>query len=149
MRRRTVKTVLVVVCVALLFFSVPAVAQNYVGPDVLKQWLESGRSVILVDLQPADRFEQRHIKGSIMTNAYDVQTDEQKKSLDFTLPGIMSSEHSVVIIHAPGKMGRIGAGNTYDYFVSKGVAERRLFILDGGIDNWSYEHLTEKTKKYR
>ncbi len=132
---------------ALLFFSATAVAANYVEPEVLKQWLEGGRSVILVDLQPADAFRQRHIRGSIMTNAYSVKTIEQERMLDAILPGIMSSERAVVIIHAPGKMGRIGGGNAYDYFRSKGVDEKRLFILNGGIDNWSYESLTEELKK--
>jgi rhodanese-related sulfurtransferase len=147
MRRCTVKTTLSVLCVALLFFSAPAVAANYVEPDVLKQWLEGGRSVILIDLQPADAFRQRHIRGSIMTNAYSVKTIEQEKMLDVALPRIMSSDRAIVIVHAPGKMGRIGGYNAYDYFRSKGVAERRLFILNGGIDNWSYKNLTEEIDK--
>jgi len=142
-----VKTTFGVLCVALLFFSVPAVAANYVEPDVLKQWLEGGRSVILIDLQPADAFRQRHIRGSMMTNAYSVKSDEQKVMLDTALPVIRSSDRAVVIVHAPGKMGRIGGSNAYDYFRSKGVAETRLFILNGGIDNWPYENLTEEIKK--
>lgn len=139
------KTALIMVCAALLFFSAPAVAQNFVEPEILKQWLESRRPVILIDLQPADAFRQRHIRGSVMTNAYSVETAEQKKRLDSALPRIKSSDRAVVIIHAPGKMGRIGGGNAYDYFVSRGVAESRIFILNGGIDNFPYENLTEKS----
>jgi len=142
-----VKTALAVLCMALLFFSVPAVAQNYLEPEVLKQWLEGGRSVILIDLQPSDAFRQRHIRGSVMTNAYSVKSVEQQDMLDTALPAIKSSDRAVVIIHAPGKMGRIGAGNAYEHYRSRGVAERRLFILNGGIDNWSYENLTETNKE--
>ncbi|HYQ48135.1 MAG TPA: rhodanese-like domain-containing protein [Thermodesulfovibrionales bacterium] len=141
------KKILVAVCAVLLFFSSQANAQNFVEPDTLKQWLETRRSVILIDLQPAGAFRQRHIRGSVMTNAYSVETSEQKKMLDSTLKRINESDSSVVIVHAPGKMGRIGAGNAYDYFISKGVAQNRLFVLNGGIDNWPYENLTEKSRK--
>ena len=141
------KTALFAVCAALLIFLTPAIAQNFVEPETLKQWLETKRPVILIDLQHAEAFRQRHIRGSIMTNAYSVETAEQGKLLDIALPRIKASESAVVIIHAPGKMGRIGGGNAYDYFMSKGIDERRLFILNGGIDNFPYENLTEKSGK--
>ncbi len=47
----------------------------------------------------------------------------------------------VVIICPKGKGGAL---NAYDYLKSKGVPENRLFILEGGIDDWPYPDLFVK-----
>jgi len=131
-----------VFAVSLVFlFTTSAFAANYVKPEDFKKWLESGKKLIIVDIQPAEDFEEHHFKGSIETNAFPAKTDEEKKRLDKVIPLIMSSSDDVVII-CP--RGRSGASNTYEYLKSKGVPEKRLYILEGGIAGWPYKEMFVK-----
>jgi rhodanese-related sulfurtransferase len=131
-----------VLAVSLVFlFTTSAFAANYVKPEDFKKWLESGKKLIIVDIQPAEDFEEHHFKGSIETNAFPAKTDEEKKRLDKVIPLIMSSSDDVVII-CP--RGRSGASNTYEYLKSKGVPEKRLYILEGGIAGWPYKEMFVK-----
>jgi rhodanese-related sulfurtransferase len=114
---------------------------NMIKPEELKNWLTSGKKVILVDIQPHEDFVKGHIKGSIETNAYPASKDEERKRLDKVLPIIQKSNDPVVII-CP--RGRSGAKNSYDYLKSKGVPENRLYILEGGMAGWPYPELLEK-----
>lgn len=123
-----------------LSFAAPAWAANYVKPDEFKRWLETGKPVILVDIQPAHEFMQHHFRGSIETNAFPARQDGEKKKLDIALPRIMASRDDVVIICPRGKSG---AMNTYDYLKSKGVEEKRLYILEGGVAGWPYREMFE------
>jgi rhodanese-related sulfurtransferase len=131
-----------VLAVSLVFlFTTSAFAANYVKPEDFKKWLESGKKLIIVDIQPAEDFEEHHFEGSIETNAFPAKTDEEKKRLDKVIPLIMSSSDDVVII-CP--RGRSGASNTYEYLKSKGVPEKRLYILEGGIAGWPYKEMFVK-----
>ncbi|WP_333654699.1 rhodanese-like domain-containing protein [Dissulfurispira sp.] len=126
-----------VLVMAFVFVSTTsAFAANMVKPDVFKQWLESKKPVVIVDIQPADEFEKHHFKGSIETNAFPAKTDVDKKKLDAAAEKIKASKDDVVII-CP--RGRSGAANTYEYLKSKGIAESRLYILEGGIAGWPYK----------
>jgi rhodanese-related sulfurtransferase len=118
-----------------------ALAANYVKPHVFKQWRETGKPLVIVDIQPADDFEKQHFKGAIETSAFPAKTEEEKKRIDKSLPAINASKDDVVII-CP--RGRSGASNTYDYLMSKGVPEDRLYILEGGIDGWPFKELYVK-----
>lgn len=116
---------------------------NMIKPEELKNWLTSGKKVILVDIQPHEDFVKGHIKGAIETNAFPASKDEEKKRLDKVLPIIQKSNDPVVIL-CP--RGRSGAKNSYDYLKSKGVPENRLYILEGGMAGWPYPELLEKGK---
>ncbi len=146
MRRGLVKIlgVLILSLVFSFFLSKVTYANNYLKPEELKKWLETGKKVIIVDIQPHDEFVKRHIKGSIETNAFPANTDELKKRLDKALPVINKSNDPVVIVCPRGKSG---AKNAYDYLKSKGVPESRLYILEGGIAGWPYPELLEKGGK--
>ncbi len=138
------KRIVMTLCLAIVaLFLVPytALAANYVKPDVFKQWLVSNKSLVLVDIQPAEDFGDQHFKGSIETNAFPAKSDEEKKRLDKALPKIQSSKGDVVIICPKGKGGAV---NSYEYLKSKGVPESRLVILEGGIDGWPYPELFVK-----
>lgn len=110
-------------------------------PEEFKRWMETGKHAIIVDIQPKEEFEQHHFEGSIETNAFPVQTDEQKARLNPVLDLIRSSQEDVVIV-CP--RGRTGAMNTFEYFKSKGIDERRLHILEGGIAGWPYREMLRK-----
>jgi|GEM_PF-358090 len=114
---------------------------NMIKPEELKNWLTSGKKVILVDIQPHEAFVKAHIKGAIETNAYPAKKDEEKKRLDKVLPIIQKSNDPVIILCPRGGGG---ARNTYDYLKSKGVPENRLYILEGGMEKWPYPELLER-----
>jgi rhodanese-related sulfurtransferase len=129
--------------VLLVFFSSPAFAANYVKPEVFKKWLQSHKSMIIVDIQPSEDFLEQHIKGSIMTGAYPVKTAEDKKSLDPAVRKIKASKSDVVIVCPKGKTA---ASSAYEYLKSQGVPESRLFILEGGIGGWPYKEMLVQGK---
>lgn len=118
-----------------------AFADNMVKPDVFKQWLESNKKMIIVDIQPAADFEKGHFKDSIETNAYPVKTDAERKKLEGALSKIKASKDDVVIVCPRGGGG---AKNTYEYFKSNSVPESRLFILEGGAEKWPYKDMFVK-----
>ncbi|MBI4684206.1 MAG: rhodanese-like domain-containing protein [Nitrospirae bacterium] len=118
-----------------------AFAENYVKPEVFKQWLEDKKPVIIVDIQPASEFEKHYFKGSIETNAFPAMAEEEKKRLDAVILKVKGSKDNVVIVCPRGKKG---AGNTYDYLKSKGISENRLYILEAGIAGWPYKEMLEK-----
>lgn len=134
MKRTVFLSLIVMMC-----FAAPAFASNSVKPEVFKHWLESGKSMVIVDIQPADDFEEQHFKGAVETNAFPARTDEEKKRLDKALAKIQTARDSVVVIVCP--RGKTGASNAYEYLKSRGVPENRLFILEGGIAGWPWPAL--------
>jgi len=48
--------------VALFLVPHVASAKNYVKPDIFKQWLTTNRSLVIVDIQPANNFADHHFK---------------------------------------------------------------------------------------
>ncbi len=110
---------------------------NYITAEELSKRIQNGPSVILVDICPAAQFAKGHIPGAIETNAFPVKKDEEKARLDKAMPKINGSSDDVVILCPKGGMG---AKNTYDYFKSKGVPEKRLLILKNGMAGWPYKN---------
>jgi rhodanese-related sulfurtransferase len=127
--------------VALFLLPHSALAKNYVKPDTFKQWLTANRSIVIVDIQPARNFADRHFKGSLETDAFPAKSAEEKKRLDKVLPKIQSAKGEVVIVCPKGKGGAV---NTYEYLQSRGVPESRLFILEDGMDGWPYPDIVVK-----
>ena len=127
------KKALGIASMLLLLFcaTVSAADYNFVSQDKFKEWLSTGKKTIIVDIQVADEFSKRHFPGSLETNAYPVKTDEERNRLDAVLEKINASKDEVVIVCPRGGGG---AKNTYDYLKAKGVAEKRLFILEKGME---------------
>jgi rhodanese-related sulfurtransferase len=92
--------------------------------------------MVLVDICVVEQFAKGHIPGSIETNAYPVETDEQRQNLAKVLPKIQESAGDVVIVCPRGGGG---AKKTFDFYKSQGVDEKRLLILEKGMDKWPYE----------
>ncbi|BCA81062.1 rhodanese-like domain-containing protein [Desulfuromonas sp. AOP6] len=126
------------VLVFTLSLSSAALAANMMEEDAVKNLLEQDNALILVDIQPADAFAKAHIRGSLETNAFPAKTAEEKARLDQVLPAIQASDLPVVIVCPRGKSG---ARNSYDYLLSKGVSEDRLYILEGGMADWPFDEL--------
>ena len=129
-------------CLGLLLIAANAVAGDYryVAPAEMKAWLESGKEMVIVDIQPAKDFARQHFSGAIETNAFPVETDGERQSLDRAAETAKASGKDVVIICPRGKGG---AKRTYDYLKGKGIAEERLVILTDGMDKWPYKELVK------
>lgn len=135
------KRVILMTVIALLAFAANALCAQFIKQDDFNRWSDEKRNMIIVDIQPKDEYEKHHFKESYETNAFPAKTDEEKKRLDAVLPNIQSSKVPVVIVCPRGKSG---AMNTNDYFKSKGVAEDRLYILEGGVAGCPYRDKLEK-----
>lgn len=134
------KRLIAVLMVCVLAVAAVAVAADYryVKQDVFKGWLESGRKMVIVDIQVPAEFEKRHFKGAVETGAYPAKTDEEKKRLDKTLERINASKDDIVIVCPRGGGG---AKNSFDYLKSKGVEESRMYILEKGAEGWPYPEM--------
>lgn len=127
----------------LLLSATTAMAANYIKPLEMKQAYEGKKPMIIVDIQTAADFTKQHLPGSIETDAYPVKSVEDKQRLDKSLATINASADPVVIICPRGKGA---AKSTYEYLLSRGVAESRLLILEDGIQGWPYQDMLKKGK---
>jgi rhodanese-related sulfurtransferase len=112
---------------------------NYISAADLQKRLQAKSPMILLDICPVEQFAKGHIPGAIETNAYPVDTDEQRERLAKVLPKIQASPDDVIILCPRGGGG---AKKTFDFYKSKGVDPKRLIILEKGMDAWPFE--TEK-----
>ncbi len=113
-------------------------AYKYYDETQVKTAIESNSEMMLIDIQPTDDFAKHQIVGAIGTDAYPVKSEEDKAKLDLKLDTILAGSEDVVIICPRGGGG---AERTYQYLESKGVPQNRLFILEGGQADWSFEAL--------
>ena len=132
------KIVILTLMLALAATAAWAASYNYVKPDQFKGWLEIGKEVVIVDIQVPEGFAKSHFKDAIETNAYPVKTDEERARLDKTMERINATKAEVVIVCPRGGGG---AKNTYDYLKAKGVDEKRLFILEKGMEGWPHPEM--------
>ena len=114
---------------------------NYVKAEEFKQWLDSGKEMVLVDIQVKDEFSAHHFKNSIETNAFPVETEEQRKMIDQAVTAAKAAGTDVVVVCPRGGGG---AKRCYTYLKEQGIAEDKLFILDGGVDKWPHKEMLVK-----
>lgn len=108
---------------------------NYLEPDQFKARLESGKPVIIVDIQVAEEFAAHHFPGAIETNAFPVETEAQRTMIDPAVAAYAKLGHDVVVVCPRGGGG---AKRCYSYLKSQGVPEEKLTILKGGVAKWPY-----------
>lgn len=119
--------------------NVSAGGYTYVKADDFKSWLQDGKPMSIIDIQPATDFQKEHFRGAIETNAYPAKTAEELQRLDKTLTQLATSTDDIVVICPRGGGGAKG---TYDYLKNKGIDEKRLFILEKGMQGWPHKGLT-------
>lgn len=101
---------------------------QFVSPETFRQWLAQDKAVV-VDVHTYDGYLRGHFPGSIPTHAYPVVTPDQKKRVEAIIPAIKRSSKPVVLVCFGGITG---APNARLHLVSKGIPNKRLFILQGG-----------------
>lgn len=108
---------------------------NYLEPEQFKEWLESSKPLIIVDIQEAEEFAAHHFPGSLQTNAYPVKSDADQAKLDPAVAAFKERGYDVVVICPRGGGG---AKRGYSYLKSQGVPEEKLTILKGGVAKWPH-----------
>lgn len=130
--------ILAVLIIGLLNMAALLESFNYVKADDFKQWLDSGKAMVLVDIQVKDEFSLLHFKDSIETNAFPVETEEQRKMIDSAVAAAKKAGTDVVVICPRGGGG---AKRCYSYLKAQGISEEKLFILEGGIAKWPHKEM--------
>ncbi len=97
--------------------------------------------MVLVDIQVKDEFSLHHFKNSIETNSFPVETEEQRKMINPAVAAAKAAGTDVVVVCPRGGGG---AKRCYTYLKDQGIAEEKLFILEGGVDKWPYKEMMEK-----
>jgi len=124
----------------LFFFNVAALGEsfNYLEADQFKEWIQSDKPVIVVDIQVKDEFAAHHFSGSIETNAFPVKTDVQKNQILPAVEAYKKTGHDVVVVCPRGGGG---AKRCYTYLKNQGVPDDKLTILQGGVAKWPYREM--------
>ncbi|GFO56297.1 hypothetical protein GMSM_33040 [Geomonas sp. Red276] len=137
--------ILVSVVLFSLFLATAAHAfgYNYVSPDDFKKWLETGKQMQIVDIQLPIDFKKHHFKAAMETDAFPVKSPDDKKRLERIIPQLAAGRNDVVVVCPRGGGG---AKNAYDYLKLRGIPEKRLFILEDGMEGWPYKQLTVSGK---
>ena len=126
---------LLVVAVALLATTAWSSDYRYISAAELKEDINNKESGLIVDIQVENEFAAHHIEGAMATYAYPVKTEADKEKLSVAVEKANESNDPVVIVCPRGGGG---ATRTYDYLKEAGIAESRLFILEGGQAKWPY-----------
>ena len=134
------RTLLALLIPLALCSSALASGYSYTGTVQFKESLESGKPMVIVDIQIPAEFALHHFKGALETDAFPAKSDAERARLDKVLPLIAANRDEVVIVCPRGGGG---AKNTYDYLKAKGVDEKRLRILEGGMQGWPYQALAQ------
>ncbi|MCT4596005.1 MAG: rhodanese-like domain-containing protein [Anaeromicrobium sp.] len=113
---------------------------QYYTADQVKEAIEKGDDIILVDIQVEEEWNKHHIKGAISTKAYPVKTDEERGKVQAVIPKLEGDNPIIVV--CPG--GKGGAQRTINYLSESGIKDERLFILENGQGGWPYDELLEK-----
>lgn len=132
----------IVILASLLLFmlSIPAIsfAYNLMTADDLKIRLDTKEPTILLDIQKKNAYKEHHFYGSIRTFAYPAKTE---KDLESAVQGVRmykQTSNDLVII---GPRGGRPSKRTFDFLVTRGIPEEKIFILEGGIKNWPYRKM--------
>ncbi|WFD09703.1 rhodanese-like domain-containing protein [Tepidibacter hydrothermalis] len=147
------KKILALLLMAILAVSVVGCASNetekttaeektyqYYTAEQVKDAIENGDDITLVDIQVEDEWNAHHIKGAISTKAYPVKTDEERAKVDAVIPQLEGDNPIIVV--CPG--GKGGAQRTVEHLTESGIKPERLFILENGQGGWPYDELLEK-----
>lgn len=124
--------------VFLLSMPAAALAYNMMKADELKVRIETKQPTILLDIQKKNAYKEHHFFGSVRTFAYPAKTDLQLESVVQGVRIHNQTGDDIVII---GPRGGRASKRTFDFLVTRGVPEGKIFILDGGIRQWPYKKM--------
>jgi rhodanese-related sulfurtransferase len=136
------KKIFLILVMVMLTASAYAFGYNYVSPDKVKSWIETGTPVNIVDIQVPEEFKAHHLPGAVPTYSYPVKSDSDRAKLDKAVADTKKNQNPVVIVCPRGKGG---AKRCYDYLKENGIAEDRLLILEKGQAGWPHKEMVKTT----
>jgi thiosulfate/3-mercaptopyruvate sulfurtransferase len=110
---------------------------QYVDAETFRDWLLYKKAIV-VDVQTYDGYLKMHFPGSLTTHAYPVTSPSQVKQVEAIIPTLMASNKPVVLVCFGGITG---APNARNLLVSRGVPNRRLYVLKGGSLGFPYKDM--------
>ena len=137
-------------CAVILFFALMMVSVGslthaasvgefqYITPSEVKNRIEEGTPMTILDIQVKDEYDQHHIMGAMASYAYPVKSDADRTKLDVVM-GKLTTKDDPIIIVCPRGGG--GAKRTWQYLSSKGLNTNRMYILENGQGGWQYPEL--------
>lgn len=109
-----------------------AAGYSYVTADQLKERLAAGSSTtVIVDLQPADEFRERHFNDSVWIGPLPGKARAALKKLDRIARKQLRSRADIVIVSCTGAAD---AEQALERLSGHGIARKRLLILEHGMD---------------
>jgi rhodanese-related sulfurtransferase len=128
------------IAVMLIMLSIPglALAYNMMTADELKVRLDTSEPTILLDIQKKTAYDEHHFYGSVRTHAYPAKTDTDLQSAIQGVRMFEQTGNSIVVI---GPRGGRPSQRTVDYLITRGVPEDKIFILEGGINDWPHQKM--------
>ena len=108
-----------------------AAGYNYVAAGQLKQWLAGHKKLVIVDLQPADEFRERHYDDSLWVGPLAGKNSSAFKKLDRIGKRQLKSAAEIVIVSCTGAKD---ARQALDRLSGLGIDRKRLLILEQGMD---------------
>lgn len=138
MRKRRLALVLLLAVAVLALVACSQGDYQYYSAEQLKESIEAGQDLFLLDTQLEEEFESHHIEGAVPTYAYPAQSAEDKAKLDQIIPELENTDAPIIVI-CPG--GGSGATRTIDYLVEQGIGANQFYILENGQNAWEYEGL--------
>lgn len=113
---------------------------NYISAEQMKNNMDKGVEMIILDIQVKDEFDKHHIPGSLATYAYPVKTDQERIALGKAITIYNETGKQLVIVCPRGKGG---AKRSYDYMLSQNVPKEKLSILENGMAGWPFQKMVE------
>jgi glyoxylase-like metal-dependent hydrolase (beta-lactamase superfamily II)/rhodanese-related sulfurtransferase len=101
--------------------------QQEINTNTLREWLDAGRKVTVLDVRPAHEREEWHIPGSIHVDAYDALKNNNPDALKSVE---LDKSDLVVTVCAGGRASLIAA----DLLQKAGYES---YSLQGGMKSWS------------
>lgn len=135
------KETIILSALLVFFMSVPGavLAYNIMNADELKVRIETKEPpTILLDIQKQNAYKEHHFFGSVRTFAYPAKTDLELESV---VQGVRMHEQTGNEIVIIGPRGGRASKRTFDFLVTRGVPENKIFILEGGIRDWPYKEM--------
>jgi rhodanese-related sulfurtransferase len=113
-----------------LLAATSVLASDYerVTPDRLKEWLQQGSKVFIVDLQPKDEFQERHFKGSVWVGPHPDKNRKSSARLEQFKKKAIRLRGKVVIVSCDGGDDALRAAI---HLSRRGIDRKRIIILAG------------------